>query len=61
MAVVKQFEGKPLQVVCTPEMRGQIEALADAAEISLAEVIRRGLVAGLPVVKRDIESTGRTV
>ena len=54
MAVVKQFEGPPLQVVCTPEMRAEVEELAEKAEVSLAEIIRRGLTAGLPAVRNQI-------
>lgn len=50
MAVTKRFEGAPLQVVCTPAMRAEVEALAETLEVSLAEIIRQAMSAGLPSV-----------
>lgn len=40
MAVEKKFEGTPLQVVTTSEMRRELEEIADADKVSLASVIR---------------------
>ena len=54
MAVTKKFEGPPLQVVCTPAMRTEVEELAESLEVSLAEVIRQALNAGLPVVRQTV-------
>lgn len=46
MAVKAKFEA-PLQVVETREMRDRIVAIADAEEISQAQVIREILAAGI--------------
>jgi hypothetical protein len=48
VAVTKQFDGLPLQVVATAEMKERVIAIADAEEISQAQVIREILDEGLP-------------
>lgn len=48
MAVTKQYEGLPLQVVATSEMKQRVIAIADVEKISQAQVIREILEDGLP-------------
>ena len=47
----RKYEGKPLQVVCTPEMRERIEQVAAADRVSQAQVIREIIDAG--IVRRE--------
>lgn len=43
MAITRQFDGPPLQVVCLPSTRARIEKIADDEGVSMASVIRDAL------------------
>ncbi len=47
MAAEKQFNGTPLQVVSTAEMKERIVAIAEVEKISQAQVIREIVETGL--------------
>lgn len=47
MALTARYT-KPLQIVATPEMAQRTKAIADREGISLAEVYRQLIAAGLP-------------
>lgn len=47
MAVTKKFTDTPLQVVAEPGMRARIEKVADDEGVSMAQVIREILDAGI--------------
>lgn len=57
MAVTAKY-AKPLQVVETPEMRARITAIADAEQISQAQVCRE--LFALAIDQRERQSRERT-
>jgi len=50
MALVKEFDSTPLQVLTTTEMRNQIRALKERTGLSQAAVVREILAIGIPMM-----------
>jgi len=51
MALSKEFDSTPLQVLTSTEMRNEIRALKERTGLSQAAVVREILAIGIPMMK----------
>ena len=51
MALQKEFDSTPLQVLTSTEMRNEIRALKERTGLSQAAVVREILAIGIPMMK----------